>query len=92
MTILKHLFAPIDIGRMKAKNRLLMSAMSINFGVDDSGYVTEQLTAYFEERARGGTGLVLRGANPRAYHASCVFQGGEGVWYDGYDTMVCKVL
>jgi hypothetical protein len=46
MTILKHLFSPIQIGRMTAKNRLLMSAMSINFGVDENGYVTDQLTGY----------------------------------------------
>ncbi len=30
-----NLFSPIQIGHMTSKNRLLMSAMSINFGVDD---------------------------------------------------------
>ena len=34
---------PMNIGSLKSKNRLLMSAMSINFGVDDKGHVTEQL-------------------------------------------------
>jgi 2,4-dienoyl-CoA reductase-like NADH-dependent reductase (Old Yellow Enzyme family) len=58
MTILKHLFSPIRIGRMRAKNRLLMSAMSINFGVDENGYVTEQLTGYLAARARGGAGMI----------------------------------
>ncbi|MEE4111794.1 MAG: FAD-dependent oxidoreductase [Desulfobacteraceae bacterium] len=61
MTILKHLFAPIQIGRMTAKNRLLMSAMSINFGVDEKGHVTDQLTAYLAARARGGAGMILVG-------------------------------
>jgi 2,4-dienoyl-CoA reductase-like NADH-dependent reductase (Old Yellow Enzyme family)/thioredoxin reductase len=61
MTILKHLFSPIRIGRMRAKNRLLMSAMSINFGVDENGYVTEQLTGYLAARARGGAGMILVG-------------------------------
>ena len=61
MTILKHLFSPIQIGRMTAKNRLLMSAMSINFGVDGNGYVTDQLTAYLTARARGGVGMMLLG-------------------------------
>lgn len=56
-----HLMRPISFGGMTAPNRLMMPAMSINFGVDDRGYVTEQLTAYFEERARGGTGLLLVG-------------------------------
>ena len=61
MTTLKHLFAPIQIGRMQARNRLLMSAMSINFGVDENGYVTDQLTGYLAARAKGGTGMILVG-------------------------------
>ncbi len=61
MSHLKHLFSPIQIGTMTAKNRLLMSAMSINFGVDDAGNVTEQLTEYFVARAKGGTGMMLVG-------------------------------
>ncbi len=56
-----HLFSPIKIGPLTAKNRLLMSAMSINFGVDDRGRVTDQLTAYLAARARGGTGMILVG-------------------------------
>ena len=61
MTILKHLFAPVRIGRMTAKNRLLMSAMSINFGVNENGYVNDQLTAYLAARAKGGAGMILVG-------------------------------
>ncbi|OQY58979.1 MAG: NADH:flavin oxidoreductase [Desulfobacteraceae bacterium 4572_88] len=61
MSHLKHLFAPIRIGNMTAKNRLLMPAMSINFGVDEQGNVTEQLTEYFVARAKGGTGMMLVG-------------------------------
>jgi 2,4-dienoyl-CoA reductase-like NADH-dependent reductase (Old Yellow Enzyme family)/thioredoxin reductase len=56
-----HLFNPIQIGDMTAPNRLLMSAMSINFGVDEKGHVTEQLTGYFAERAKGGAGMMLVG-------------------------------
>lgn len=61
MAFFKHLFTPIKIGRMHAKNRLLMSAMSINFGVDDNGRVNEQLIEYFVARARGGVGMMLVG-------------------------------
>jgi 2,4-dienoyl-CoA reductase-like NADH-dependent reductase (Old Yellow Enzyme family)/thioredoxin reductase len=64
----KHLMAPITMGAMTAPNRLMMPAMSINFGVDERGYVTDQLTAYFEARARGGTGLLLVGGG--AVHPS----------------------
>jgi len=61
VTHFKHLFTPIRIGTMHAKNRLLMPAMSINFGVDGHGYVEEQLTEYFVARAKGGVGMMLVG-------------------------------
>lgn len=61
MSILKHLFSPLSIGTMTVKNRLLMSAMSINFGVDENKFVTEQLTQYFVARAKGGVGMMLVG-------------------------------
>ena len=61
MTALKHLFSPVAIGSLKAKNRILMSAMSINFGVDENGFVTDQLTRYFVARAKGGAGMMLVG-------------------------------
>ena len=56
MSAYPHVFSPLAIGSMRVKNRLLMSAMSINFGVDGNGFVTDQLSAYFEARARGGVG------------------------------------
>ena len=61
MTDFPHLFDPITIGSMTARNRLMMPAMSINFGVDEQGYVTDQLTEYFVARARGGAGMLLVG-------------------------------
>jgi len=82
MTDLDHLFSPVTIGTMEVKNRLLMSAMSINFGVDDKGYVTDQLTDYFLERARGGVGMMLVGGG-------AVHPGGQelpdlpAMWDDG---------
>ncbi len=67
-TSLLHLFSPVRIGALTSKNRLLMSAMSINFGVDGKGHVTDQLTAYFKARARGGVGMMLVGGG--AVHPS----------------------
>jgi 2,4-dienoyl-CoA reductase-like NADH-dependent reductase (Old Yellow Enzyme family) len=61
MTAFGFLFQPIRIGSMTVKNRLLMSAMSINFGVDQEGRVTEQLIGYMAARARGGVGMMLVG-------------------------------
>lgn len=59
--MLSNLFNPIRIGNMTSKNRLLMSAMSINFGVDENCCVTDQLVEYFVERAKGGVGMMLVG-------------------------------
>ena len=82
MAILKHLFSPIDIGRMKAKNRLLMSAMSINFGVDENNYVTEQLTEYLAARAKGGAGMILVGG-AGVHPTGLELPGLPALWEDG---------
>lgn len=82
--MLSNLFRPIHIGNMHVKNRLLMSAMSINFGVDDNCHVTDQLIEYFVERAKGGVGMMLVGGGsvhpggqelpdlPQMYDDSCI--------------------
>jgi len=77
-----HLFRPIRIGRLTSKNRLLMSAMSINFGVDANGYVTEQLIEYLAARARGGIGMMLvggGGVHPSGVELPCL----PALWEDG---------
>ncbi len=82
--MLSHLFTPIRIGRLTSRNRLLMSAMSINFGVDDRCCVTDQLVAYLVRRARGGVGMMLVGGGgvhpggqelpdlPQMYNEDCI--------------------
>ncbi|KPA16418.1 flavin oxidoreductase / NADH oxidase family protein [Candidatus Magnetomorum sp. HK-1] len=82
--MLTKLFSPIQIGNMISKNRFLMSAMSINFGVDDNCCVTDQLIEYFVERAKGGVGMMLVGGGsvhpsgqelpdlPQMYNDSCI--------------------
>ena len=52
------LFQPIYLGELKIKNRIVMPAMGTNFATED-GFVTEQLKGYYEERARGGVGLII---------------------------------
>lgn len=58
---LEHLFSPIKLGSMLVKNRLVMPPMSLNFGVDEDGCVTEQHWEYLAARARGGTGMIVVG-------------------------------
>jgi len=61
MNELPNLFQPVSFGGIRAKNRILMSAMSINFGVDQNGYVEDQLIEYLARRAEGGAGMILVG-------------------------------
>ena len=82
--MLSDLFSPIRIGNMTSKNRLLMSAMSINFGVDEDCCVTDQLVEYFVQRAKGGVGMMLVGGGsvhpggqelpelPQMYNDNCI--------------------
>ena len=60
---LKHLFEPIEIGRMVVRNRIVMPAMDPGFGIDEQGRATPQLAEYFAERARSGPGMMLTGAS-----------------------------
>jgi len=53
---------------MAVKNRLVMPPMSLNFGVDQDGYVTEQHWEYLAARARGGAGMIVVGGG--AVHPS----------------------
>ena len=52
------LFTPMNIGPVTIKNRLVMTAMCVSLAEHD-GSVSEALAAYYEERAAGGTGLII---------------------------------
>lgn len=52
------LFSPIKIGSVEIKNRICMAPMLMDFGQFD-GRTTQELMNYYEERAKGGTGLIV---------------------------------
>lgn len=54
----EKLFTPIKIGQVEIKNRIAMAPMLMDFGQFD-GRTTKQLMDYYEERAKGGTGLII---------------------------------
>lgn len=54
----QKLFEPGRIGAMEIKNRIVMPAMATNLASED-GYITDQIISYYEERAKGGVGLVV---------------------------------
>ena len=54
------LFSPMNIGTMTVKNRIVMCAAEFSLG-EPSGKVTQKLSDYYEERAKGGVGLIIPG-------------------------------
>jgi len=57
---LTRLLAPIKIGNMELKNRVLMSAIHHLYPPD--GYSNEQFNQYYWHRAEGGAGLIFGAA------------------------------
>lgn len=53
---LNTLFKPIKIGNLNLKNRIVMSPMATNLVAN--GEVTQRLLNFYEERAKGGVGLI----------------------------------
>ena len=54
-----HLLAPLDLGFIRLKNRVIMGSM--HTGLEEAKNGFERLAAYYAERARGGVGLIVTG-------------------------------
>jgi 2,4-dienoyl-CoA reductase (NADPH2) len=54
-----HLLAPLDLGFVTLRNRVLMGSM--HTGLEDDPRKFPRLAGYFAERARGGVGLIVTG-------------------------------
>lgn len=52
------LFTPMKIGNVEVKNRVVMAPMCMGFG-QYNGCATEKMMDYYEERAKGGVGLIF---------------------------------
>lgn len=53
------LLSPLEIGRVRLRNRVLMGSM--HTGLEDRASDYPRLAAYFAARARGGVGLIVTG-------------------------------
>ncbi len=54
------LLSPMKIGSMTVKNRTVMTAAEFSLG-QTNGQPTERLMDYYEERAKGGVGMIIPG-------------------------------
>ncbi len=57
--LLKKLLTPQKIGELELRNRIVMTAMHLNYTPD--GQVNDRICAFYEERSRGGTGMIIVG-------------------------------
>jgi 2,4-dienoyl-CoA reductase (NADPH2) len=54
-----HMLAPLDLGFTQLKNRVLMGSMHTGLEEEKGGF--DKLAAFYEERAKGGVGLIVTG-------------------------------
>lgn len=52
------IFESSNIGAIKIKNRIVMAPIGTGFG-DNNGMVNDRVIRYYEERAKGGVGLII---------------------------------
>ena len=55
----KHIFEPLDLGFTTLKNRILMGSMHTGLEEEKGGFA--KLAVFYEERAKGGVGLIVTG-------------------------------
>jgi len=54
----KNVFSPLKIKNMTIKNRIVMPPMGTNYA-GQNGEINEEHIRYYEQRAKGGTGLII---------------------------------
>lgn len=57
------LLAPFKIGNVDIRNRFVMGPMGMAWHTDSKGAYTDEATAYFAERAKGGFAAIVTGVN-----------------------------
>ncbi|WP_172327671.1 FAD-dependent oxidoreductase [Mangrovicoccus sp. HB161399] len=60
MTAFPRLMEPIRLGRCEIANRIVLTGHGT--GMPKDGTPNDQMIAYYEERAKGGTGLIMLGS------------------------------
>ncbi len=59
MTAYPLLFSPLKVPNLELRNRIVMPAIHLNY--TPGGKVTDQLVAFYRDRAKGGAGLMIVG-------------------------------
>lgn len=72
MSPYERVFSPVDLGSVRLRNRVFVSAHTTNFGSDF--LPTERHVDYHRERARGGAGLII--TEPLRVHPTSLGRAG----------------
>ena len=89
---LPHLFAPLTIGPVTIRNRIVSSGHDTVMAVD--GKVTEQLLAYQAARAEGGAGLIVTqvaGVHHTAKYTSHVLMADDDSCIPGLSALAAAI-
>ncbi|MDP8205732.1 MAG: FAD-dependent oxidoreductase [Candidatus Electryonea clarkiae] len=79
-----HIFSPVKIGNVWAKNRIKYASTETNYNYSD-GFVSEKELAYIDAHARGGSGIVTtQGAYTDPKGEGQGYAGMMGIWDDKY--------
>ncbi|MFH1087293.1 MAG: FAD-dependent oxidoreductase [Chloroflexota bacterium] len=70
--VFKYLFSPLEKGKLRLKNRIVMLAATLEYAKD--GEIDDRTIEFVAARARGGAGLIIPGA-----FAIDEYGGGEGL-------------
>jgi len=79
----QKLFEPGRIGQMELKNRIMMAATGTSLERED-GFVDDRIQNYYEERAKGGVGLIVMGIGAIDHPNGKVLPGQLGLSDDKF--------
>ena len=79
----EHLRSRVHIGNLELRNRIAMAGMGVEVCEDD-GFVGDRMVAYYEERAKGGVGLVITEVGAVAYPRGATTSHQIGLSDDKY--------
>jgi 2,4-dienoyl-CoA reductase (NADPH2) len=79
----KKLLEPGRIGKMELKNRIVQSAMGTSLERED-GFVDDRIKGFYEERAKGGVGLIVMGIGAIDHPDGKVLPGQLGLSNDKF--------
>jgi 2,4-dienoyl-CoA reductase-like NADH-dependent reductase (Old Yellow Enzyme family)/thioredoxin reductase len=84
------LMSPGRIGPLELRNRIVMTPMGSNLAEAD-GHLGERIIRYYEERARGGAGLLIVGVGAIAWPAGACNPNQVAISDDAFLPGLCEI-